>query len=404
VKEHIHSLICQNKATLNSWFSERTAGVYLPFYSSYDIRDSGSKFGVVDGNIYPAGFNNICQVDKEQASESTLRFLQERFPKVQNILLVTEDHFKNSFYWENVHSIVSFIAENGIAVRVGMLSKELKEPVEMESFKGSKVLAEPVISIDGQLQLDGFVPDLVISNNDFTNAYEEVNFSNTTVIPARELGWFQRRKSNFFNYYNEHAEQFSSLLGLDPNLFKVQTRLFENFDITEESSKADLAEKTEEMLSDLGQYYKKAGIDQKPFLVIKNNSGTYGLAVTKVESGEDVLSWNYKTRKKMKAAKGGGGVSELILQEGIPTVVKADADVAEPAIYMIGSELVGGFLRTHSKKNENESLNSPGAVYKKLCLSDLKFKTGDCLQENVYGWVAKLGLLAIVEEAKKLEL
>ena len=69
---------------------------------------------------------------------------------------------------------------------------------------------------------------------------------------------------------------------------------------------------------------------------------------------------------------------------------------------MIGCELAGGFLRTHSEKNSTESLNSPGAVYKRLCVSDLGVRAEGCPQENVYGWSAKLGLLAIALEAEEM--
>ena len=92
----------------------------------------------------------------------------------------------------------------------------------------------------------------------------------------------------------------------------------------------------------------------------------------------------------------------MIIQEGIPSVLKKDEATAEPVLYMIGDELAGGFLRTHEKKNSYQSLNSPGAVYKRLCLSDLKVRAEGCVPENVYGWLAKIGLLAITQEASLL--
>jgi glutamate--cysteine ligase len=105
----------------------------------------------------------------------------------------------------------------------------------------------------------------------------------------------------------------------------------------------------------------------------------------------------------MKAAKGGRDVEEVIIQEGIPSVVKADSASAEPVIYMVGCELAGGFLRTHAEKSSTESLNSPGAVYKKLCVTDLTDDRTNCPNENVYGWSAKLGLLAIGLEAQEMK-
>jgi len=163
-----------------------------------------------------------------------------------------------------------------------------------------------------------------------------------------------------------------------------------------------LAEKVDAMISRLREDYKKRGIEQEPFVFVKNNAGTYGLAVIRVGSGAEVLEWSYKSRKKMKAAKGGRDVEEVIIQEGIPSVVQADGASAEPVIYMIGCELAGGFLRTHAEKGSTDSLNSPGAVYKRLCVSDLAINTQGCMLENVYGWTAKLGVMAIALEAKEL--
>ena len=172
----------------------------------------------------------------------------------------------------------------------------------------------------------------------------------------------------------------------------------DSFDIASEDSAKKLAEHCDNVLQGLEKSYSKMGINQKPYLFVKNNSGTYGLGVTKVESAEEVLSWNYKTRKKMKAVKGGGSISEVIIQEGISTYITSEELTAEPTIYLVGNQLAGGFLRAHSKKGALDSLNSPGAVYKRLCVTDLKIKTSDCPMENVYGWLAKLSLIAVAKE------
>ncbi len=103
----------------------------------------------------------------------------------------------------------------------------------------------------------------------------------------------------------------------------------------------------------------------------------------------------------MKASKGGNKVKELILQEGIPTTLKKMDSYSEPVIYMLGDKLIGGFLRTHKKKGVRENLNSPGAVYKELCMSDLQIQIEDHHEENVYGWVAHLSLLALEGEIRK---
>jgi glutamate--cysteine ligase len=202
--------------------------------------------------------------------------------------------------------------------------------------------------------------------------------------------------------YNQLVEEFAQLVGFDPFLLNVKTQVFENFDMSDLASKEKLAAAVDQMIAELKVEYAKRGIQQEPFLFVKNNSGTYGLAVARVGSGKEVLSWNNRSRTKMKAAKGGREVEEVIIQEGISSVVTADAAAAEPVIYMIGCELAGGFLRTHAEKGSTDSLNSPGAVYKKLCVSDLTKSLEGSPLENVYGWSAKLGMLAIGLEAKEM--
>ena len=102
----------------------------------------------------------------------------------------------------------------------------------------------------------------------------------------------------------------------------------------------------------------------------------------------------------MKASKGGRKVNRLILQEGISTALSSDQSCAEPVIYTLGAELIGGFLRTHSKKGVRENLNSPGAVYQKLCMSDLMVQVEGKDEENVYGWISRLALLSLAYEIK----
>jgi glutamate--cysteine ligase len=199
------------------------------------------------------------------------------------------------------------------------------------------------------------------------------------------------------------VNEFADVAKFDPFLLRVETEEYAHFDINSEDSRNDLAKHVDQMLARLKADYQKRGINQEPFVFVKNNAGTYGLAVIRVGSGEEVRQWSYKSRKKMKAAKGGRDVEEVIIQEGIPSIVSSEGASAEPVIYMIGCALAGGFLRTHSEKGSTDSLNSPGAVYKRLCVSDLAIRAEGCPQENVYGWSAKLGLLAIAYEAKEMD-
>jgi glutamate--cysteine ligase len=401
-RQTLHNQMLKNHEQICQWFTAKVENLSYPIYSSYDIRDAGYKISNVDANIFPAGFNNICPVDKETSETLMANYIKRHYGDVKNILLVTEEHTNNAYYWENVYTIKSLIESAGINVKVA-IPRELAQPLVVTSASGREIEVHSALATGSLLK--ELNPDLIISNNDFSEQYEEwaKTVLDFPMNPPHELGWFQRKKSTYFKYYNQLVQEFSKIAETDPFLLNVATELFENFDITDEKSRELLAARVDAMIANLKVEYTQRGITQEPFVFVKNNAGTYGLAVIRVGSGAEVKEWSYKSRKKMKAAKGGRDVEEVIIQEGIPSIVQADGASAEPCIYMIGDELAGGFLRTHSEKSSTDSLNSPGAVYKRLCVSDLAVNTSGCPQENVYGWSAKLGLLAIAHEAQELK-
>jgi glutamate--cysteine ligase len=401
IRKSLHENLCNQSNKVTDWFCQKTKHLSYPIYSSYDIRDAGFKISNVDANIFPAGFNNICPTDKESAVGIMGDYLKKHYgSSAERILLVTEEHTNNAYYWENVWTIQNLLKSAGKEVLVG-IPRRLDEPLNVLSSSGHEM--KVVSAFGDSSSVQQFKPDLIISNNDFSDAHEEwASHLTLPMNPPRELGWYQRKKSQYFQNYNQLVTEFSDLVGIDPFLLNVKTDYFEHFDINEDSSRQELSTRVDQMIDQLKVEYAQRGIDQEPFVFVKNNSGTYGLAVIRVGSGAEIKDWNYKSRKKMKAAKGGRDVEEVIIQEGIPSRVQADGASAEPVIYMIGCELAGGFLRTHSEKSSTDSLNSPGAVYKKLCVSDLNVSIQGSPLENVYGWTARLGLLAIAQEAQQM--
>jgi len=404
LQEQMHSSIIAKLSQVQDWFSEKSQGLAFPIYSSYDIRDACYKAAVVDANIFPAGFNNICGVDQEGAPELMKSYLNRHYGSdVKKLLLLAEEHTNNAYYWENIYALVKIIKGSGRSVEIA-LPKELDQAIEVESINGHKMTVHGASRSAGGVRIGDFEPQLIISNNDFSESYTEWSEGLTVPInPPRQLGWYQRKKNQYFQHYNKIVCEFAELLDLDPWLFQVETEGFSGFDLANEAARDDLAEKVEQFILRIKAKYQEHGIEEEPYVIVKNNSGTYGLAVVSVTSGEQVKKINYKQRKKMKAAKGGGGVSEVILQEGIPSCMKTGDEVSEPAIYLIGDELAGGFLRSHGKKGPKESLNSPGAVYRRLCVTDLKVSVEGHPLENTYGWLARLGLLAIGREAAEMK-
>ena len=65
LKENLHKIFLEKEQEITGWFSEKISSEDYPFYCSFDIRESDHKLAPVDANLFPAGFNNICQDDHD---------------------------------------------------------------------------------------------------------------------------------------------------------------------------------------------------------------------------------------------------------------------------------------------------------------------------------------------------
>jgi len=402
--KELHQRIVEKNSAVEAWFESKSKGLAFPIYSSFDLRDAGFKIGPVDANIFPAGFNNICITDRENALDVAKEYLDSHYPATaQKIMLLTEEHTANPYYWDNVLALTKILEGAGREVKLA-IPRPMSEPLLVQSASGAQLTVHSAARSGQGVLIGDFKPDLIISNNDFSSEYEEWSKDlNVAMNPPRELGWYRRRKDRFFRVYNELVSEFCALLEMDAWSMQVDTEVFSDFEVDSEESREALAARAQVVYDRISANYKKRGIDREPFLFVKNNAGTYGLGVIPVKHPDEIKQWNYKARKKMKAAKGGREITEVIIQEGVPTTTHGESgQTAEPVIYMIGCQLAGGFLRTHSEKSDQDSLNSPGAVFQKLCVSDLQVKREGCPMENTYGWLAKLSFLSVAREAQEL--
>jgi glutamate--cysteine ligase len=392
IKDLLHQKIVKHYDIVQNWFDQKSQNLSFPFYSSFDLRDSSNKISPVDANLFPAGFNNICEVDRKRAIQLCKSYLKKYFPTVQNIILLTEEHTNNPFYWDNIYALRLLLEKSDISsVLICVPGKNIQKDITLISANGHSI---EVFTLKNKVQ-NG---DLIISNNDFSVDYQ-LN-PPIPVSPPIKAGWNTRRKHSFFKEYNLLATEFANLIQIEPEWLTIKTKRFTGFHLNDPNCLNKLQEEVNTFLSELEPIYKKQ--NQTPFVFLKNNSGTYGLGMTTITSSTEIEQWNYKIKKKMKATKGGGEITELIIQEGIASNLKREGSVAEPVIYLIGSNLTGGFLRTHKEKGMRDNLNSPGAVYRTLCISDLEIEVKGKPMENVYGWIARLGGLALSYELQSI--
>ncbi len=395
-----------------------------PVYSSVELRASGPKIVPVDSNLYPAGFNNICPAD-QQASGPVFRAELEAamahrgLPAPKKILIIPENHTTNLHYLENLYYLKTIVADAGFEVRLGWYDPRAKDSelgtdydvsIELQSFTGKPIRAERIRVNGNRLTAGDFDPDLIILNNDFSGGHPAVlDGIEQPILPPHELGWHSRKKSRHFFHYNRLAAEFAAILEVDPWLIQVDTEEVSPVNFAEDEGIEEVAVVVDRMIARTTEAYARHGIQEKPFVFVKNNAGTYGIGIMVCHSGEEIRNANRRTKNKMSVGKNKAVIQSVVVQEGVPTSTIVDRLAAEPVIYLSGCELIGGFLRTNSERGREENLNSQGMVFRKLCMSDLKHPSvsedteadtseadeDEPILELVYGAIARISAVAV---------
>lgn len=393
------------------WLEPRLPLQFEPFYASFDIRDAGFKLAPVDANLFPAGFNNICSDDLKTAATVLKDLLIRHLGKLpQSLAILPESHTKNRFYADHLFELRQLFRNLGIRTEVGWWHENVSDKpndwfktIELLSTDQRTITAYPFWINKNRLVFEPFDPGFILINNDFSSGYPtQLEMINQPLEPSFKLGWHTRKKSTFFKLYNDLATELAEAAHLDPWCVTVETKLVSQVNFDEGVGMERIAEATASVLQSIQEQYKRRGILEKPFVFVKNNSGTYGMGILRVENAEELLKLNRRERNKMAVGKNKLQVTDVIVQEGIPTRFKVDGVYAEPVIYSLGHQLIGGFLRKNPGRGRVDNLNSPGMVFQKLCISDLfREASRDVELELVYGVIAQLSIAAVSHEIEE---
>ncbi|NCW52189.1 MAG: glutamate--cysteine ligase, partial [Betaproteobacteria bacterium] len=330
----------------------------------------------------------------------------------RNLLLIPENHSRNSFYLMNVARLAGILRQTGLEVRLGSLNPELVKATELELPNGQSLLLEPLQrqqSANGsaRLGLENFDPCAILLNNDLSAGIPESlrGLDQQVLLPPLHAGWAVRRKSHHFAAFDQVVGEFAQLLQIDPWLINPYFAVCQNVDFHERSGEQCMAEQVEQLLGRMRSKYREYGITEEAFVIVKADAGTYGMGVMSVTDPSQVVNLNRKQRNKMAVVKEGLEVSQVLLQEGVPTIEQLEGSSAEPVVYMIDRYVVGGFYRVHQSRSRQESLNAPGMHF-----VPLPFETSCILPDGTeppqaapnrfyaYGVVARLALLAAAIE------
>lgn len=391
--------ISSKKSQISDWFAEKSKNTNLHFYNSVDIRHFGHKIAPIDNNCFPAGFNHLSEESKKIASAKVKEYLNKNFPKVQKILIIAESHTKNLRYLENVLSLKNIILDADYAVEIANLNPEISDILEIYLENNQKIKINKIIKKDNRiLTKNDFNPDLIISNNDFTDGITEILQNiEQKIIPSPDFGWFIRSKAEHFRNYNLLAKEFANLIEIDSWLISTKFDIADNLNFKQQIGMDNLVIKTAKILDQLKEKYQQYQIKSDPYCFIKADSGTYGMAIMNVSSSDELVSLNKKNRNKMNMLKGNIQNHRVIIQEGVPTIDRIKGFNAEPMIYMVGGEVVGNLFRYNQARDERSNLNSGTMEFSDLnILNDSDINLGASRQEiiKIYEIIARISALA----------
>jgi glutamate--cysteine ligase len=396
--------ILESMPAIERWFRLEWMEHTPPFYTSVDVRNAGFKLAPVDTNLFPGGWNNLTEEMLPLAVQAAMAAIEKICPEAKNLLLIPEKHTRNTWYLTNVQRLKQIFTQAGLNVRLGSLDDAVKEPATLTLPDGSELTVEPLLRTRGRLGLKDFDPCTILLNNDLSAGIPKVleNLHEQYLLPPLHAGWAVRRKTNHFQAYEEVAKKFAKLLGMDPWLINPMFSHCGQVNFQEGTGIECVQSNVETLLGKIRRKYKEYGINEKPFVIVKADNGTYGMGIMTVRDAKELDEIGRRTRNKMSVAKDNQEITEVIIQEGVPTYERVNDAVAEPVVYMIDRYVVGGFYRVHAERGIDENLNSPGASFVPLAFAESTQLPRAGVRPGVsapnrfymYGVIARLAMLA----------
>src|SRR5450830_255290 len=269
---------------IERWFRLEWQEHTPPFYCSVDMRNAGYKLAPVDTNLFPGGFHNLATEMLPLSVQAGMAAIDKYCPDARNLLVIPELHTRNPTYLQNVEPLVR--AANG-----------------------------------RRLGLKDFDPCTILLNNDLSAGIPDIlqNIHEQSLLPPLHAGWALRRKSNHFTAYDEVAKKFGKLIGVDPWMVNPFHAKCGEVDLQTGEGQEVLAGHVDAVLAKIRKKYKEYGIKEKPFVIIKPDAGTYGKGIITIRDAAELKDLTPAQRERMSVVKDGKAVTDLNIQEGVPT-------------------------------------------------------------------------------------
>lgn len=396
VGQTLSALLEHRADEVASWLRAAFAQTPPCFYSSVDIRHSGHKLVPVDTNLFPAGFNHLSKLSQQEAISRIRHFIEQRDIPVEKVLIIPENHTRNLGYLDNLQALLNLFKRAGCEVSIGRLDADMGEPLMLEDSDGALLVQRPLIKRGNTLATeDGFIPNMIVVNNDMTSGSPELLRGVTQcIVPAVGQGWYRRKKSIHFDAYSQVAHRFAQDFDLDVWHIEALHHRCGLVNFKERKGVECVALGVDKVLRQVKEKYQQYGINDEPYVFVKADSGTYGMGIMIVRSGDDIMEMNKKSRNKMNVIKEGVQSTEVMIQEGVPSIDVMEDATAEPMVYLIDGHPVGGAYRVNAQRDRYNNLNASGMRFIPMCETESE----ECMSRTPIALISQLATLAASRE------
>ena len=396
--------VLDSMPAIERWFRLEWMEHTPPFYSSVDVRNAGFKLAPVNTDLFPGGWNNLSPEMMPLAVQAAMAAIEKICPEARNLLLIPENQLQSTSYLSSLAQLRRIFHMAGLNVRIGSIDPAIKKTTTIELPNGESVTLEPVIRGKHRLGVKDFDPCTILLNNDLSAGVPGIleDVHEQYLLPPLHAGWTTRHKSTHFKCYEEVTKRMGKLLGIDPWLINPMFGKCGAVNLAESAGMECLGTNVDALLTKIRRKYKEYGIKEKPFVIVKADSGSHGMGIVTVRDAKDLETLGLRAKDQVNGTKEGLAACDILVQEGVLTKERMNDAVAEPVVYMLDRYVVGGFYRVHAGRGVDETLNTPGSSFVPLAfeqsthLPQPGVKPGASAPNRfyMYGVVGRLAMLA----------
>ncbi len=370
--EPVISSIKKNSYEISGWFEKHLKRIPVPFLACVVIKDSGFKITVTGVNFFPLGLNHVAKADLRNAPQLIKKYFKKYhsdIEKLKKILVLATTRHPNPFYYEHLFTVVQILKKSHLKVELGTL-EPLDAPSKIKTPSKKTLKIFPVTIEMDRIRVGKFDPDFVLLTDPFT---PELTLKLTNLRqpmnPPHKLLSFMHKRSEVLNIFNTLAKDFSDLIGIDPWLISTQFHVDTHVNFEEKSGVEKIANSTHLLLQNLEQKYREYKINQRPSVQIVNNMGTYGMGMLSIQSTKELSDLYFKKKAKKLNGKSQSVINEVLIQEAVPARPLFNRFVGETVIYLLGNEIVGGYIRNYTDKTAKNILSSREFLFQPMVLT-----------------------------------